>query len=142
MSSRGRFRCAFGPNVFENGSVSTICTRCHQPRPIRYAYLAISFRIIFQQSHRQPIPSQQNRIRIRFLPSQSLPEMLECTLADHSCVAEPPSIRLYASGQRILLALLERRCFDDLPVAVSDGFAPSKKFDSSRFFGIAVKVLP
>ena len=33
MSRRGRLRCAFGPNVLENGSVLTICGRCRSSVP-------------------------------------------------------------------------------------------------------------
>lgn len=95
ISSLGRFRCALGPNVLPNGSVSTMWGRCLLHEPLNLivekkeimTYPTTVLGIVLQQTHRQLVPLEQDRVWVRLLLLQGSPKMVERGLRDDSRIA-------------------------------------------------------
>lgn len=85
ISSLGRFRCALGPNVLPNGSVSTMWGRCLLHEPLNLivekkdiiTYPTTILGIVLQQTHRQLVPLEQDRVWVRLLLLQGSPKMVK-----------------------------------------------------------------
>jgi hypothetical protein len=96
---------------------------------------------IGQQTHRQLVLLQHDRIRIRNLLIQALPEMLQRGLTDRPSVSKPPTVRL--DSTRGDVGGLELGGLDDFPVGVADGFGgfAGEEVDATSGFRVAVEVL-
>lgn len=105
------------------------------------ALLSLSF--LLQQSHRQLVPLEQDRVRIGHLGREGGSEVIQSGLGDDTSVSEPSSIGSYSThlGTHLLLSLLEGGGLDNLSISVSNGFSSVEHLDFTSGFGISVKVL-